>query len=391
MSASFKSCSVGAILAILFLFIISLASQPASAAPTKSADKPLPLIAEKQALSNAAPGASLGYQVTITNTAGISMTGITMTDTLPMEVSYLSGSLAATKGDFGFAGGVITWTVSLDPNETARVSYKTVVDSATPIGASLVNSAIISEGSQVISTTATVTVDFYHVYLPVAVKTQPGIQGHVSLNGTPASGVPLDLRLFNGSGWSTAITTTTNSEGYYVFENAASLQEGQAYYVLYLNKEGILGRLWTWGTADLTSYAAGSSANMGEFDIADIALVAPADGATVSLPDTFRWTPRPATPADTYKFRLYDLVHPATSFITDPPLGYVDSYTLNSLPSGFSSGTPYDWEVWVDSPDGGSGVSRELRQVKLSSLAGSPGGPAQLPFHRANCRETLCR
>jgi uncharacterized repeat protein (TIGR01451 family) len=390
MSASFKSCSIGAILAILFLLIISLASQAASAAPTTSVDKP-PLIAEKQVLSSAAPGAPLSYQVTITNTADISVTGVTMTDTLPSQVSYLPGSIMTSKGDSGYASGVITWTVSLDPNEIAWVTYKTVVNNDTPIGTPLVNQAVISDGTEVFTRTATTNVDFYHVYLPVAVKTQPGIQGYVTLNGAPASGVPLDLRLFNGSGWSTAITTTTNSVGYYAFENAASLQEGQAYYVLYSNKEGTPGRLWLWGTGDLTSYAAGGSVNMGDFDIADIELVAPADGASLTLPGIFQWTPRPATPADTYKLRLYDGNHTATSFFTDPSLGYVDRYTLNSLPAGFNFGTPYDWEIWVDSPDGGSGVSREYRQVTINGLAGSPAGLTQRPFQRVNCLETWCR
>jgi hypothetical protein len=66
-----------------------------------------------------------------------------------------------------------------------------------------------------------------------------------------------------------------------------SLTPGQRYYVRYRNYADTPGRLWVWGTRDLTSYAAGSAVEIGNFDIADIALVSPPAGATVALPYTF--------------------------------------------------------------------------------------------------------
>jgi len=206
-----------------------------------------------------------------------------------------------------------------------------------------------------------------YVFLPLISKPRPGIQGLVTLNGDPIVGVSLELRFFDGSSWSTLAITTTGADGYYTFLNTPGLDAGQKYYVRYLNDLGTGGRLWVWATRELTSYSAGSAVIIGDFDIADIALVSPTNGATVALPYTFQWTPRPATLLDTYEFDLYDPTDGDPYFYTAPPLGYVGSYTLNGLPAGFSSGVQYGWEIWVYSPDGGYGISYETRSVMFSN------------------------
>jgi hypothetical protein len=189
----------------------------------------------------------------------------------------------------------------------------------------------------------------------------------VALNGSPIVGVSLDLRFYDGSAWSTSATTTTDSAGHFTFQNAPSLGPGQKYYVLYQNTAGTAGRLWVWGTRALTSYTAGSSEEFGNFDIADIPLVAPPNDTTVALPYTFQWTPRPATPSDTYELDIYDPTDLVPYFYTNPPLGYVGSYTLSKLPAGFKLWVKYLWEIWVYSPDGGYGISYEARLVTFQN------------------------
>ena len=112
---------------------------------------------------------------------------------------------------------------------------------------------------------------------------------------------------------------------------------------------------------------------IGNFDIADIPLVSPSSGATVGLPQTFQWTRRTASPTDSYELNLYDYVDFNPWWWTAPPLGYVNSYTLNSLPTGFTSGTTYAWYVAAYSPDGGYGESYYSYQVTFS---GGGLGPA---------------
>jgi hypothetical protein len=180
--------------------------------------------------------------------------------------------------------------------------------------------------------------------------------------------VSLALRFYNGSSWSTYTTTTTGADGSYSFTGVPSLGSGQRYYVRYQNPGGTYtGRLWFWGTRRLDSYTAGTNVAIGDFDIADIPMVSPAHGATVTLPYTFQWTRRSATPSDSYEFDLFDPSDGSPYWWTDPTLGYVGSYTLNSLPSGFSPSTQYGWDVWVYSPDGGSGESYYYRTVTFSN------------------------
>jgi hypothetical protein len=144
--------------------------------------------------------------------------------------------------------------------------------------------------------------------------------------------------------------------------------------VRYLNTPGTPGRLLGWQTWWIRHYS-GCDLHAGDFDIADIALVSPGDGATVSLPRTFYWTPRPATPSDDYEFDLYDPTDGDPWWWTDPTLGYVGSYTLSSLPSGFSPWTEYAWEVWVYGPDG-YGISYEGRAVTFSNAGNGPAESA---------------
>jgi hypothetical protein len=178
--------------------------------------------------------------------------------------------------------------------------------------------------------------------------------------------VPLSLRFYNGSSWSTLATTTTAADGTYSFTGVPSLGSGQGYYVRYQNTAGTVGRLWLWNTRVLTSYTAGSNIAIGNFDIADITLVSPAGGSTVALPYTFQWTRRAATPSDSYELDLYDY-YDGDPYAYTGPLGYVGSFTINGLPTGFSPWVPYVWTIWAYSPDGGAGLAYWSNYVTFSN------------------------
>jgi hypothetical protein len=204
-----------------------------------------------------------------------------------------------------------------------------------------------------------------------------GLCGEVRLNGAPVSGVALELRFYNGSTWSTAAATTTDSTGHYDFAGMASLLPGQRYYVRYLNQANTPGRLYVWQTRVRTSYTAGTTLDLGSFDIGDVVLTAPGENALVALPQTFTWTRRPATPTDSYEFDIYDPVD-SDPYGYTPLLGYVSGVTVTGLPDGFEPGVSYVWEVWIYSPDGGVGISRESRPVSFSNVAAASGAAAGL-------------
>ncbi|MBI5877728.1 MAG: PD40 domain-containing protein [Chloroflexi bacterium] len=208
---------------------------------------------------------------------------------------------------------------------------------------------------------------------PTPTATPPSIRGRVTYTGTPAANVSLDLRFYNGSSWSTAASTTTGADGKYSFLNVPSLGANQGYYVRYRNSSDA-SRLWSWSTRLLTSYTNGTDVAIGDFDVANIKLTAPPDQAAWSLPLLFTWIARPQSPSDSYVFTIYDAAT-GSPFAQTFPLGYVNQFTLNSLPPTFTYNHLYAWEIWACAPDGGCGISYEARRVTL--LAGA--APSHAP------------
>jgi hypothetical protein len=221
---------------------------------------------------------------------------------------------------------------------------------------------------------------------------QGSIYGIVREAGLPASGVDLALRHYDAGTalWSTVAQTTTGANGGFAFTNPPALDAGDSYYVLYRNDALQIGRLWLWQTRYLASYTAGQTVHIGDFDIADVQLLNPPPFASISLPATFSWLPRSATPTDSYSFSIYDELVETTEFIT-LPLGYVGSYTLQSFPTDFTSGVEYLWDVYVFTPDfdlnspwtNGWGWSLVARQVYFNAPTLRAEAPAGLPAARS--------
>jgi hypothetical protein len=228
--------------------------------------------------------------------------------------------------------------------------------------------------------------DTTSIYLPLLTKptAAAGIHGRATEHGAPAAGVPVELLFFDGTSVTSRGSTATAADGTYAFRTAPSLNPGQSYVVMYLNAQGTAGRVGAWITRELTSYTAGSTVHIGDFDIADLVLGAPANQATVALPRTFQWTRRPATSSDSYIFTLYDPMDGEPFWQTEPALGYVNSYTLRRLPAGFRASTWYAWDIAIASPDGGIGFSSESRVVRFAtSSAQTLGTEAPVPPQRS--------
>ena len=195
-----------------------------------------------------------------------------------------------------------------------------------------------------------------------------GIFGTVKDYSLPAAGVDLSLRFYNGSAWSTIAQTKTDANGYYAFKGVPALADGQAYYVLYQNTpNGDFTRLWTWHTRSITTYNQWIEVPIGDFDLYNVALDAPADNSMVTLPAYFSWAARQYSPDDSYELNIYDYETGDPYFYTNPPLGHVWMYYLYSLPPGFIPGKMYVWDVWVYSPDGGFGISYYLKRVTFTN------------------------
>jgi 5-hydroxyisourate hydrolase-like protein (transthyretin family) len=238
----------------------------------------------------------------------------------------------------------------------------------------------------------------YRINLPLVIRSPGFLYGRVTENGQAASGVTVSLRFYNGASWSTAATTTTDSTGRYQFTNPAGLSGSQRYQVTFDNAAGNDNRLAWWGTRHLTSYPAGDSTHIGDFDIAAVHLGEPAHQATLALPATFRWQRRGASGNDSYAVRLYDPADLNPLYVA-PYVGYSDNFTLNNPPGGFAYGTAYTWDVILIAPDGATGVSRGARSVRFSNGGifgqvtqtggAAPGVPLQLRYFNGNAWATL--
>jgi CSLREA domain-containing protein len=222
-----------------------------------------------------------------------------------------------------------------------------------------------------------VEVEFLHAtYLPLIIRPVLGIYGLVTDHGLPVAGVSLALQRATGSVWSTLDSAYTQGDGSFAFIAAPSLAVGQRYAVRFSG--GTSDRLGYWSTRALDTYAAGSTVHIGDFDIANIELLSPSNGSTVSLPHAFQWTPRPAVPSDSYKFFMTD----GETYHYSAPLGFVGSFTLTTLPAGFSVSQPYYWGIYVFRPDGSYGMSHEGRQITFTHvglLAQQPSAVGIIP------------
>ncbi|HSQ18140.1 MAG TPA: VCBS domain-containing protein [Anaerolineales bacterium] len=289
----------------------------------------------------------------------------------PSGEIYVAGNAGA---DFGLARIVGSGVFAYNPNQqfdylrTGEVAYDTFTYT-------------VSDGVEDDTAVVTITIvgGLERSYMPIMVA-PPDLYGFVTENGNPVAGVPIVLRFYDGASWSTLATSWTDAHGQYVFNNLASLTAGQVYYARYTNETNPV-RLYTWMTREVTSFTGSSSMNIGNFDIANIELLAPAPGAEVPLSCTFRWDARLASLGDSYEFNLFDPTDGVPYFYTAPPLGYVDSYTLYNLPSGFAFETDYVWDMWVYSPDGGTGISYWAYYVSFvdDKLGEATGGMLRIP------------
>ncbi len=217
------------------------------------------------------------------------------------------------------------------------------------------------------------------IYLPVIMKKDfgcnnpTGIYGQVANGSVAASGVSLSLRACTSGGCFTHITTTTDSNGCYNFIGASSLPSNYYYYVRYLNSSSTYNnRLYLWSADRISSYTAGANTYGGNFDLADVVLVSPGSSSAAPLPMTFSWNIRNSS--EMYKWELYDYFDGNPYASLGPEYGR-SSYTLTSLPSGFSTYTLYGWDALVYTADG-YGVPYYYNYVKFSSYTLLPEFPS---------------
>jgi uncharacterized protein YfaP (DUF2135 family) len=208
------------------------------------------------------------------------------------------------------------------------------------------------------------------------------IYGRVTAAGVPLAGISVTLRCYVSTNEWPVLTVATGADGYYHFANVPSLDVGQTYYVRYGSNITDTRYVYMWYGRDITTYTAGQVANSVGFDIANVPLVAPAHGATVSLPVLVSWVKR-STPHN-YWLHTYD----AQSYWETPTLGDVTQVFLSALGAGMLLNTPYHWTLYVQDAPSSFGISYEARRVTFVSASATPTTTSLVPTRTATATAT---
>jgi len=114
-------------------------------------------------LSEATAGSTLQYTIIVSNSGG-TLTSAQVTDTLPVSLTYLSGSLQSptdlnviTVG-IGESNGVITWTGSLGANSSATIRFSAVLTNSVQPGQIITNSVVITGAGSLFNPSASTLV-----------------------------------------------------------------------------------------------------------------------------------------------------------------------------------------------------------------------------------------
>jgi hypothetical protein len=211
---------------------------------------------------------------------------------------------------------------------------------------------------------------FRYIYLPSVRDGRPPvylerISGVVTQAGVPVAGTEVFLEYYDNTGWVVIDSVYTNASGVYEFtQNLPVVDPGEYLYVYWGNFEVDPSRLSYWNCFAIDYMAASQLETSCDFDVNNVELTSPAEGAAVNLPYTFNWQLR-GVPTDSYEFDLADQSNYYV-YWWSPLLGYVDNYTLTSLPSGFMTATPYSWWIWIWG-ENGYGSSYYSRTVSFNN------------------------
>lgn len=167
---------------------------------------PHPLTISKVALPNPVnAGENLLYQLTVQNShTGRALTNVVVTDTLPLNTTFVSCSGGDSCGE---AGGTVWWSLaSLGPGASATLAFYVLVDPAA--SGTLVNAAYGVQTNEVSATGAPVSVQ---VLAPVATPTPPPTDTPTPTSTPADTPTPVDTPTPTNTPTSTNTPTPTNT------------------------------------------------------------------------------------------------------------------------------------------------------------------------------------
>jgi uncharacterized repeat protein (TIGR01451 family) len=123
--------------------------------------------ATKQVIGSFKASGVVTYTISLNNIGGATtLNDMMLTDTLPISLTYVSGSFSATSGVGGESGGVITWTGTIITNTETLLTYAATVSPTLPVGSVITNTAQINWRGIIIQTFAQFDT-FIKLFLPL--------------------------------------------------------------------------------------------------------------------------------------------------------------------------------------------------------------------------------
>ncbi len=114
-------------------------------------------------------GQAFSYTISLAD-SGPALDSVRVTDTLPAEVTY-AGKLWASAGSYGQAGGVISWTGTVQPGQPVAITFEVTASQQLTEPTLVANQAVIDDGQgQILYRQATIVVNGYATHLPLIWK-----------------------------------------------------------------------------------------------------------------------------------------------------------------------------------------------------------------------------
>ncbi len=219
-------------------------------------------VSKEAGSSSVQPGEQLGYTIRISHVGGGAVSAVSMTDSLPPEVSYANGPSVSgwADGSCGVSGDVITCTGRMEPEEEATIDFTVVVSAELSEGTYFTNTVNVTGAglpiSDSVAVMASTEVEFY---FPIIYNNYPPI---LTLDvSEPASGVftaswdfvrpPVEyvLQEATSPNFQCNLKTYTTTQPYMVFDRSS---EAQTWYYR-VRADGPWGQGPAWSNVDSAS------------------------------------------------------------------------------------------------------------------------------------------
>jgi WD40 repeat protein len=136
--------------------------------------------------TGAAPGGELDYSITAMSLIADVTRDVMITDTLPISITYLDGSLSASSGSASYQDGTITWSGNITPGIQLEIDFEATLSPDVAIGSIVTNQAEITAQGIKMTRSAELEVGYYRSFIAcVSRACLPLFQDNFS---NPASG-----------------------------------------------------------------------------------------------------------------------------------------------------------------------------------------------------------